>query len=688
MYGRPGNFLNAERLSMVMFVMLQIFVFGIMVLAGIYFLFKEDLPQLPDNLKHISTRLPTEIYASDGELIRVLGERVFVDLGSISPDFQKAVIAVEDSNFYRRYAIDHLSFIRAIYINIKNRKIVQGASTITQQLSKNLFFSFEKRWSRKLKELLIALQMEAEYSKDEILEAYCNQIYFGNGIYGVEKASRFYFGKTANKITLMQSALLAGIPKSPNAYNPYSNYGLSLKRARFVLGRMIKEKLITAEKRDAALKSNLQLAEFKIKSGPNSHFLDLVISRLEKEYGREFVYSGGLRIMTTLNSKMQKAAQKSALEHLAFLKKRLQESSHENLEAALVCVDNRTGAIRSMLGGIDYSRSQFNRAISNNRSPGSSFKPFVYFSAMENLGYHPATLLVDEPVVLQIPGTKLWRPRNFSPEFQGRVTLKEALAKSLNIISIKLVYRLTPDKVIRTARKFGIDSPMKANYSIALGASGISPLQMASAYSVVANSGVLRKSYLVSRIEDFGGNLLYEHFISNERRISAPSIYLLIDMMKGVIEHGSGRIISRMGFDHPAGGKTGTTNDFKDSWFSGFTRHYTTSVWVGYDSNKPMKRKNRVGLTGSQGAAPIWGLFMKRIHDGLDKTEFPVPEGIRFEYVDRKTGQPVKKLSKDSIQVALRTEDSLNKNNPGRRKVQTQNKEHRSPPPGLIRDAF
>jgi penicillin-binding protein 1A len=505
--------------------------------------------------------------------------------------------------------------------------------------------------------MLLALQIESSYSKNEILEAYCSQVYFGRGLYGIAAASQYYFGINPNKLTLMQAAILAGIPKSPNANNPISSLNKSRRRAKHVLNRMVAENFITSYEKTNALQSKINLSVPKKKNDINGYFTDYVASYLEKKYGREFIHFGGLKIVTTLNSGMQNSAHKSATEHLRFLKQNLKENKIEDLQTALVCIENESGAVRAMLGGVNYVRSQFNRATSNNRMPGSSFKPFVYFSAMKDLGYHPATSIIDEPIVMDIPGTKTWRPKNYGNKYYGPVILKDALAKSLNIIAIKMVYQLTPKKVLQTAREFGISAPLKANYSIALGASGVSPMQMASAYSVIANMGYKKDAYLVSRIEDYQGNRLFEHFSVSDKRFSPDAIYPLLDMMQGVVENGSGKIVRRMGFKYPAGGKTGTTNDHKDAWFTGFTKHFTSSVWVGYDSNQSLIRKNNFGLTGSQGAAPVWSLFMKDIHKGLDDSEFKIPEGIIIKTVDKSTGQLVAEGSKNSVHVALKDDE-------------------------------
>lgn len=626
-----------------------------MVLA-VYIAVSKDLPQLPDNLEHLNLSLPTEIYSSDGRRIKVLGERRPVDIEEISPHFRNALIAVEDAHFFDHDGLDHKALLRALYVNIKNRRILQGGSTITQQLSKNLFFSFKRNWIRKIKELLIALQMEASFSKQKILEAYCNQIYFGNGAYGVEEASQVYFGKRAKDLSLLQAATLAGIPSSPSGLNPFSNYDRSQQRARYVLDRMLEVGQITPAEEEEALNSGLNLVAPKEETDPNLYFADFVIRKLKEDYGKEFVHFGGIKIFTTLDTRLQEYAQKSAQNHLRFLDKTMPRKTEnaQSLQVAAVAIENQTGAVRVMLGGRDYSYSQFNRAVSNNRLPGSSFKPVVYLSAMEFLGYSPATVVKDEPVEFPIPGGRSWKPKNFEATYSGNVILKKALEKSINVISAKLVAELTPENVIKTARQLGIVSPLGKNLSLALGTSGVSPLEMTSAYSVIANLGVLNPPYFIQRIEDFNGNRLYEHFFYGSQRFSRKSIYPLLDMMEGVVARGTGRVVRKMGFDHPAAGKTGTTNDFKDAWFIGFTKDISAAVWVGYDNNDPMLDRAGKGLTGSKAAAPIWVFFMQKALEGKNKVYFPVPDGIKFVNVNVKTGLPASEYVRGTLRVAVR----------------------------------
>jgi 1A family penicillin-binding protein len=628
-----------------------------MFMAG-YFYLEEDLPQLPQNLSYINYRHPTEIYSSDGEVIKTLGLKNTVRLDMISQKFQNAILATEDSRFFNHHGIDPIAFLRAMIVNFKKGRLVQGGSTITQQLAKNLFFSFDKSWIRKFKELLMAFQIETSFPKSAILEAYSNLVYFGNGAYGVDEASRVYFGKRAKDLTLLQAAMLAGSIRSPNKFNPFNDRVLAMRRAKTVLARMVHEGFIDKHQKGHALNSDLGLIKRRTKYNNNHYFVDAVVEELNSIYGPELVNSGGLRIFTTLDSKLQKSSEEAALHHLKFLDKKLVQRG-KNLQAAVVSIDNKSGAVRVMIGGTSYEKSQFNRALSTNRMVGSSFKPVVYMSAMQNLGYHPGTVLVDEPMLFELPHNKKWEPANYNDEYMGPVVLKKALAKSLNVISAKLIFKVQPKKVVQTARKFGFTSPLHENYSLALGATGASPLELASAYSTIANLGEHIDPFYVSKIEDYQGNVLYEHFIEGEKRFEPDEIYPLLDMMQGVMDDGSGRVIRRMGFKHPAAGKTGTTNAFRDAWFTGFTKDLTTSVWVGYDDNESMFRPNEKGVTGAHAAAPIWGLVMDKALEDSELIKFPVPREIRFEYTNISDGYYEPKNSKVTIKVALNKKNVL-----------------------------
>ncbi|MBT3514424.1 MAG: PBP1A family penicillin-binding protein [Nitrospina sp.] len=643
-----------ERIVFSFYILILLIVF---VGLSSYFMFSRDLPQLPNDLRKINLSLSTEIYSADGERLKVLGQRYPVPLEDISKNFTNAIIAAEDASFYKHKGLDHLALIRAFYMNVRERKILQGGSTITQQLSKNLFFSFERNWVRKVKELLIAFQLEATFTKEKILEAYCNQIYFGNGAYGVEEAAQTYFRKRAKELSILQGALLAGLPNSPNNTNPFKNYERSMLRAEYILSRMVKERLISLEDKNEALSSPLELIRPREDDNPNRYFFNYILAKLEDKYGKEFVHFGGLKVFTTLDTRLQAFAHKSALSHLDVLESKIAHKIKEkHLQVGMVSIENQSGAVRVMLGGRSYSDSQFNRAASNNRLPGSSFKPFVYLTAMERNGYNPASIIRDEPISIEISGTNTWEPKNFGDKYMGDIILKKAMMKSLNVVSVKLIQEVTPEKVIKIARQFGVTSRLGKNLSLALGTSGVSPLEMASAYSTIANLGVYNEPYFIERIEDFKGSPLYENFYHGVQNYAPKSIYPLLNMMQGVVDGGTARIIRKMGFKHPAGGKTGTTNNFKDSWFNGFTKTFSTSVWVGYDDNEPMVDQAENGLTGASAAAPIWAFYMQKALQGKNLINFPIPEGIKFEKVDVNTGTLADNQSTETMNVAVKEE--------------------------------
>lgn len=639
------------------------------ILVFVYFLqFSSELPQIPDNLRTINLSLPTEIYSDKGYIITRLRSRSRVPLDKISPHFIKAIIATEDNRFYEHHGINKRGILRAIISNLKAGRIIQGGSSITQQLAKNLFFSFKKTWKRKIYELMVALQFESTFSKDEIIEAYSNQIYFGSGAYGIEDASQTFFGKHADELSLAEAALLAALPNYPSKYNPYRRGGLVLERQKKVLSRMVKEGFIRNEEMEAAVALPLVIRSPDEISKHNSYFVNYVINVIEKKYGSDLLHYGGLKIFTTVDSHLQRAAQKIVRDHLEYLDKLMAPEKkllHDNnnaekeklLQGALVSIIPGTGAIKTMIGGRDVALSQYNRAVSNNRQPGSGFKPLVYLTAIQKLGFSPGTLVKDEPVIFKIRGSKDWEPVNFDKKFIGDVVLKKALMDSINVISAKLIDQVGIDAVIENAKKFGIKSKLHKNLSLALGSSPVSPLEMASAFSVIASGGLYAKPYAIKRVEDSNSNILEENFPAPVRVFDPHNIYLLLDMMKGVIEGGTARRVGRMGFYRPAAGKTGTTNDFKDAWFTGFTPTLSTSVWVGYDDSTPMKNNRKVSITGSQGGIPIWVNFMKEALKNEPVKDFPVPPNIEFVEINSKTGIVVTNNVKltDKIRIAIKT---------------------------------
>jgi 1A family penicillin-binding protein len=619
----------------------------------------QDLPRVPDPLSRIIETPPTEIFASTGERLMVIGGREAIPLNRVSSDFINAVVATEDHRFWGHHGIDKLRTLKALWITLVQPGRIQGASTITQQLAKNLFFSFERSYMRKLRELLVALQIESRYSKEDILEAYINQIAFGPQAHGIEQAARVFFGKTASDLTLSEAALLAGLPKSPTRYNPYRHLERAQKRQRVVLARMVATGYITRQQAEEAGFTPIRLASSPRKARPGGYFLDMVIRDLENRYGTDVVHHGGLKVTTTIDPQLQIRAEEALSAGLDNLAETTGPTTSETadepqpLQGALVAVAAQSGALKALVGGRNYAETAYNRAIQNQRQVGSGFKPFTYYTALEKLGYSPATVLVDRPLTVPVRGADDWQPRNFGRTFHGPIVLKKALMDSVNTIAAQLIERSGPEAVVDTARRCGIQSPLRPVYSLALGSSGVSPLEMASAFATFATGGIRHDPFWIARVEDSQGRILEEHLVSGRRVLDPNLSYQIVDMMKGVVDQGSGRAVRRLGFDLPAAGKTGTTNSYQDAWFIGFTPTLCTSVWVGFDKNRPLRDRNGVGITGGRGAAPIWARFMKQAMEGEPVRDFTLPEGIHLETIDPQTGRPPDALTRETLQVAL-----------------------------------
>ncbi|MBI4551987.1 MAG: PBP1A family penicillin-binding protein [Candidatus Latescibacteria bacterium] len=630
---------------------------GLLVLAGIgllvlFFTIIPTIPQLPDRLDEIFGQ-PTEVYGigPSGEpvLVATFGGRMRVPLDQMADEFKHALLAVEDDRFYEHHGVNKLATVRALISNLRSRDLVgQGASTITQQLARNLFFSFEKRWKRKLREMLASFQIETRFSKDEILSAYCNHIYFGANAYGIESAAQTYFGKHASELLLGEAALLAGLPQAPSVYDPYKNMPLALERRRVVLDRMAVNGYITPEQARQVADEPVVLKGTAVGPARGPYFIDYVRHVMIERYGVDLVDYGGLKIYTTMDIRLQEAAQEAVKEKLAELDEAVGDSVFQTisleqkknaLQAALVAIETKTGAVRAIVGGRDFAVSEYNRAVQSNRHPGSGFKPVIYLAAVDRLGYMPNTVVVDEPVSFPTgDGEAVWEPQNFSRDHQGEVILKKALMRSLNVISAKLIDELTPPAVVDYARRLGITSKLPPLLSLALGTAGVSPLEIAAAYAVFATEGIYRPPFVIARVEDSRGRVLEETKGQSKRVVSEQSAYLVLDMMRGAVEGGTAFTVRQLGFDRPCAGKTGTTSDSKDAWFNGFTPTLATSVWVGYDDARPLKRIKGREMTGAAGAIPIWVEFMKRATEQESKRDFPVPLGIEFLTVNSKTG--------------------------------------------------
>lgn len=632
-------------------------------LFALFLVAVKDLPQVPDPISRINDTPATEIFSADGRRILTIGGRETVTLDDVSYAFIQAILATEDHRFWEHHGINKLRTLKALWITLFEPGKVQGASTITQQLAKNLFFSFEQTYMRKFRELLVALQIEAQFSKQEILEAYINQIPFGVGAYGIGQAARTFFGKSAGELNLAEASLLAGLPKSPTRYNPFRYLERARARQSVVLKRMVDTGMISHQEAMDAGAAPLDLRSQTRALRVDSYFLDAVMKSLEETYGPEVVYHGGLRVYTTLDAGLQQLAESSLQEGIAKLESQMKIDGPENgtssdndngLQGALVTVDVNTGAVKALVGGRDYFQTPYNRALQNNRQPGSGFKPFLYHGVLESLNKTPADVMVDKPVAIPVAGKQPWKPRNFERTYHGPMVIKKAFTESVNSVAAQLVETLGPEAVIRIARRCGITSPLNPVYSVALGTFGVSPLEMAAAYATFASGGVRHPTFWIRRVEDVNGRVLQEHIITGERVLNESITYQLVDMMAGVIDEGTGSVVRRMGFSLPAAGKTGTTNDYNDAWFTGFTPNLSTAVWVGFDRGQGMRDRKGAGITGGRGAAPIWTQFMKQATQGEPPRDFTVPGDIYFKKVNPENGSWAGFWTDDQISVALR----------------------------------
>jgi penicillin-binding protein 1A len=599
------------------------FSIGIAVICG---LLVQILLQLPD-VSMISAYIPsetTEIFSADGVLLARLHEeenRVVVPLSKISKTLQKIVIIMEDEKFYSHHGFDLEGIGRATLANITKGRIVQGGSTITQQLARNLFLTKRRTFTRKLAELLLAIQIERQYTKDEILELYLNQIYWGHNAYGVESAANFYFNKHASELNLGECALLAGIMDGPELYSPYRNSEGAKMRQVVVLERLKEKGLITEKQALYYQLKPLALAQERPKKYGYRYpyFTSHVISELINKYGEDTVYKGGLRVYTTLDTGMQRIADWVTRKYVS------EEGEAYNFsQVALISLDPRTGYIKAMVGGISYEASEFNRTTQARRQPGSSFKPYVYTAALE-LGFSPGFIIDDSPVTFEVPATEwnpegMWSPRNFDERFRGNITMRLALVNSLNVPSVKLLDMIGVQATLNVARKMGIQSPLKRNLGLTLGVSEITLLEHTSAFGVFANSGIRVKPAAILRVETRDGAVLYKHVI-RERRVLDTNVAATIRyMMQGVLVEGTG---VRGRIDRPSGAKTGTSQEYKDAWFIGYVPQLTTGVWVGNDDNTPME-----GVTEVAVCPRMWKTFMVNVLTGVPTAEFPKPQGL------------------------------------------------------------
>jgi penicillin-binding protein 1A len=710
------------------------------VLSGVMFAYAGDLPQI-SALDNYAPSAITRVYARNGETLAefAIERRLIIGYDDIPAQLREAIISAEDKNFNNHFGLSVSAIFARLATDILHRRLASGASTLTMQLARNLFAEDvgfqvgDKNWERKIKEALVAVQIEKRYTKREILTFYANQIHLGHGTYGVEAASRLYFYKHAKDLTLEEAAVLAGIIQSPARQSPFVDPAAATRRRNYVLEQMAQNGYINEAQAEAAKKRPIVTrGKPQALKSAAPFFAEEIRKYLEQKYGAKKLYEGGLSVQTGVDLHLQEAANHAIDRGLRKVDKvrgwrrdkpsvlvpGVTVSSYKNdrwkqpiaaddivpaivtavsptsarlrigqqivdlrsdgvgwthrappalftvgdlidvrivkadpggrlesvaleqtpiVQGALLAIDNHTGQIRAMVGGFDFERSKFNRAVQAARQVGSGFKPFVYSAAIDR-GYTPSSILIDEPVSYQPgPGQPPYQPKNYDGKFEGAVTLRHALEDSRNVPAVKMMATLTPPQVISYARKFGIEANLEPYLSLALGAADITLMEMTSAYSVFPNGGVRMKPIEFLKIYDRNGNLLEETRPEPHDSIRADTAFVMTNLLRGVVQRGTGAAAASLNW--PLGGKTGTTDDYGDAWFIGFDPDITVGVWVGYDERKTIG----AGETGAQAALPIWMDFMKVYIDTRDKEhppEFAPPGNIVFLSVDKGNGAP------------------------------------------------
>lgn len=705
--------------------------------AGALWYVTQDLPSL-DTLQGYQPSQVSRVYSDDHQVIGqyYVERRILTPLADVPPSLINAVIAVEDARFFEHPGLDVVGILRAFWTNLRRGGKVEGASTITQQLTRSLFLSSERTYGRKVKELILAYKMELILSKEQILELYLNQIYFGQGAYGVGAAAQTYFGKELKDLTVAESALLAGLPKSPNNYSPTKNPERAKRRQEHVLARMEEAGFLTAVQREEAAGQPLTFRH-PVSEQIAPHFIEYVRLHLVSRYGESMVYKGGLSVATTLNVEMQKAAERAvakglreidkrqgwrgpigkqdptavadkpnastpllhegdllqgvvtkvakdhvivqagptagklAFDDMAWARRRLKGRDPSKdatvlpsvktllkpgdvievavkkldkdgaqfrleqtpiVEGGLVALDPRTGAIRAMVGGLDFARSEYNRAVSAHRQPGSAFKPIIYATAISE-GLGPATPVLDAPVVYENEDPeKTWKPENYEKKFFGLTSLRDALIHSRNVATVRLLERIGVKPVIEFAKTLGIASPLNHDLSLALGSSSVTLLELTSAYGVFANQGLKLDPYMVMRVEDPNAQVLEQTLFEPRQVLTKETAYLITNVLEDVVQRGTGQAAKII--ERPIAGKTGTTNDYTDAWFIGYTPNLVVGVWVGFDDIRTLGDTE----SGAHAALPIWIEFMQEALSALPVEPFEIPDDIVFVKVDPETG--------------------------------------------------
>jgi penicillin-binding protein 1A len=753
-------------------------------LGGYYLYLLSSLPKV-DRLADYKPPIVSQVFSDDGTLVGefYLERRTVVPVDKIPKKLIQAFVSAEDSNFFQHGGLDYPGILRAALKNLMTMSKKEGASTITQQVARSMLLSPEKKFSRKIKEAILAKRMEEKLSKEEILYIYLNQIYLGSGSYGVEIAAETYFGKDVENLNLAEMAMLAGLTKGPELYSPIKHFDRARERQEYVLQRMVKEGYITEAEAEHARKTPIVITSLKkMNSDQSAYFLEHIRIQLEAKYGEDLLYKGGLRIYTTMNATMQKAAYENVVNGLKAVDKRqgfrgpVRRLNQEEIEpfchkveqgistaslkegetylgvvvavnpakkeltlrvgdrigtmgkknmawagkvplldhygmdekkekkaislgavlevsvvspdnnklgaifaldqeplaqAALIALDPKSGAVKAMIGGYDFRRSQFNRAVQARRNPGSAFKPIIYAAALDK-GMTAASIINDAPIEFDNTAEKSWKPHNYDNKFRGPVTMREALTNSINVVSIKILENIGVGYAIQYAKKLGITSPLSPNLTLALGASSVTPLELTSAYAVFASGGFRTTPYFITKVVDGDGRTLEEveppklpvltpmssatqetqvelepsldgTVLSAIPVVSPETSYIITNLMESVVTSGTGQRARALG--RPVAGKTGTTNDMKDAWFIGYVPQLIAGVWVGYDQERSLG----AGGSGGQAAAPIWTGFMRQALENTPVKTFATPQDVSFVSIDPTTGLLAKQGQSNSI---------------------------------------
>lgn len=589
-------------------------------------------------------KTPTEIYSSsrpDGDPVVQLygadwraGDPVLLE--TLPEHVSAAFIAAEDVRFRRHIGIDPIGIIRALVANVRSGEIEQGGSTITQQLIKAMFLSQERTYRRKLIEAVLALSLDARMTKDEILEAYLNEVYLGHQrgreIRGIDEGARLFFGKAPEKLTAAEAALIAAIIPAPNRDTPEKRPEVARERRNRILATMRDRGWLEENQYAEALKSRARFRPDALPETPYRHYLAALRAEIAEHVGERRLEAGGLRIIAEIDPAAQKEAETAIRQGIARLRRDhswLRREEDDSLQAALLSVDPATGGVRALVGGADPRSGGMDRTSAMQRQPGSAFKTFAYLAAIESRKLTPASLLLDSPLSIEMSSDQTWEPHNYDERFRGRVTLREAFEKSLNVPAVRVAQKIGARSIVKKAEQAGFDGEIRAVPAVPLGVAEVTMRDLVAAYTTFPNLGERVEPFLVSEVRDRDGDLLHKHQSKRVRVTTAPSAYVVHSLLRGVVRRGTANRLKRYGLEHAAG-KTGTTSDYRDAWFVGYTSELATAVWVGFDRGAPLR------LSSSEAALPIWGTFMSEASS--EHAELEPPEGVIFKSIDPQSG--------------------------------------------------